>query len=421
MLDQLTMRKKAEKKVRGIEHDFDLLPPDEMRRMFHELQVHKIELEMQNDELRRVQEELDNARERYYDLYNLAPIGYFIVSHKGQILEANLAAANLLGETRSELVKKPFSFFIYPLDQDIQHVNMLKLLNTGLPQSYELRMLKKNKGLFWAQVESALRFDFSIELKKGSAVSVPEFRLTITDISSRKKAEEALMKSNLELEDFAGIAAHDLTEPLRKIISFSSRLNRENISDQDLDYLKRMQLSAERMWSLINDLVKYSKTASGDYPFKIINLDRPASDAVSDLSALLDETGGRIEIEKLPEISANETQMRQLFQNLIGNALKYRSERKALVKIFSRPSPMERHIDVYVEDNGIGFDEKHLDKIFKPFQRLHGRSSQCMGTGMGLAICRKIVERHGGSITAKSSPGNGATFIVTLPTGHDAN
>jgi signal transduction histidine kinase len=137
-----------------------------------------------------------------------------------------------------------------------------------------------------------------------------------------------------------------------------------------------------------------------------------------DLEASIRETGGRIEIGDLPKIESDPTQMRQLFQNLIGNALKFHGDEKPVVKIYGRPGGGETTRDgqcqIFVEDNGIGFDEKYLDRIFTPFQRLHRREAY-EGTGIGLAICRKIADRHGGSITAKSAPGKGSTFIVTLP------
>jgi signal transduction histidine kinase len=141
-------------------------------------------------------------------------------------------------------------------------------------------------------------------------------------------------------------------------------------------------------------------------------------EVIDDLEASILETEGQIEIHDLPTIEADPTQMRQLLQNLIGNALKFHGSEKPVVTIYGGPVGGERTLDgqceIIIEDNGIGFDEKYLDRIFTPFQRLHGRGTY-EGTGIGLAICRKIVDRHSGSITAKSEPGKGSTFIVTLP------
>ena len=164
-----------------------------------------------------------------------------------------------------------------------------------------------------------------------------------------------------------------------------------------------MQQAAGGMRSLIGELVKFSQVTSDNEVFKSINLRIPVEDAIKDLSVLLDESEGQVEIGDLPNVEANETQMRQLFMNLIGNALKYRSEKKPSIRIYSRPLT-DNMQEVCVEDNGIGFDEIHLDKIFKPFQRLHGRISPYQGTGMGLAICRKLLNIMVGPSQQRASP-----------------
>jgi PAS domain S-box-containing protein len=238
-----------------------------------------------------------------------------------------------------------------------------------------------------------------------------------------KKMNEELRRSNMALEDFAHVASHDLQEPLRKIMTFSERLatiKDDYLSDQTHDYLARMKHAANRMHLLIQDLVKYSRVTSSPEHFRVMNLRESVDDAVKDLSVLIDETEGQIEIDELPDVKANRIQMSQLFVNLINNALKYRSKLKPLIRIYSNPSTDELFHEIHIEDNGIGFDEIYLDRIFKPFQRLHGKNSPYQGTGMGLTICSRIVEYHGGSITAKSEPGRGSSFIVRLPKVHDA-
>jgi light-regulated signal transduction histidine kinase (bacteriophytochrome) len=236
-----------------------------------------------------------------------------------------------------------------------------------------------------------------------------------------EKMNEALRQSNLALEDFAHIASHDLQEPLRKIRTFAERLatiKQDSLSDQTRDYLARMQHAAERMQSLIQDLLKYSRVTSRPGHFRVINLRGPVEDAVKDLSVLIEETEAQIEIDELPDVEVNRMQVSQLFANLINNALKYRSKQKPLIRIYGSPSSEDLFHEIHVKDNGIGFDELYLDRIFKPFQRLHGKDSPYQGTGMGLAICRKIMEYHRGSITAKSEPGKGSTFILRLPKAH---
>ena len=246
-----------------------------------------------------------------------------------------------------------------------------------------------------------------------------------SDLERRNRALEqanaALRRSNTELEQFASVASHDLQEPLRKIQAFGDRLKAKYghvLDDRGRDYLERMQNGAGRMRTLITDLLTLSRVTTRVQPFVPVDLVEVARGVVSDLETRIEQTGGRVEVGDLPTIDADATQMRQLLQNLIDNGLKFhRPDVPPVVKISAKrldgPGGGEL-CQMYAEDNGIGFDEKHLDRVFAPFQRLHG-GSEYEGTGMGLAICRKIVERHGGSITGKSSPGQGATFIVTLP------
>lgn len=252
----------------------------------------------------------------------------------------------------------------------------------------------------------------------------------------RKRAEDELRasaarleQSNRELQDFASVASHDLQEPLRKIQAFGDRLKTKcapQLSDEGRDYLSRMQNAAGRMQTLINDLLTFSRVTTKTRPFTPVDLDRVAHEVLSDLEVRIGEVGGRVEMADLPTVDADPLQMRQLLQNLIGNALKFRrpgeppvvrvgasvvaaGEARAALTV-----PAAEACRIVVADNGIGFDEKYLDRIFTVFQRLHGRDAY-EGNGVGLAVCRRIAERHGGSITAESVPGRGATFIVTLP------
>ncbi len=234
------------------------------------------------------------------------------------------------------------------------------------------------------------------------------------------RSNEALERSNRDLEDFAHVASHDLQEPLRKIQTFADRLaisHQEGLDDKARDYLQRMQRAAGRMQALVLDLLKYSHITSRPEPYTRFSLREVVEEAVADLKVLREETQGEVEVGELPDIVADRVQIRQLFQNLIANGLKYHAEAKPIIRIYT-PSPTSGPFwEICAQDNGIGFDEAYLGRIFKPFQRLHGASAPYQGTGMGLAICRKIVERHGGSITAESVPGKGSTFIVKLPRG----
>lgn len=257
-----------------------------------------------------------------------------------------------------------------------------------------------------------------------------------TDITDRKRAEKKLkafaaqlQRSNRELQDFASVASHDLQEPLRKVAVFGSRLQaqcREAVGPDGQDYLARMLKATERMQTFINDLLAFARVTTQAQPFVPVNLGAVAKEVVADLEARLEQVGGRVDLGGLPTIDADPLQMRQLFQNLIGNALKFRRPCAAPVvtlrgEIVAREKegagPGDLAPDmcrITVADNGIGFEDKYAERIFQVFQRLNNRS-QYEGSGMGLAICRKIAERHGGAITAHGTPGQGATFIVRLP------
>ena len=236
---------------------------------------------------------------------------------------------------------------------------------------------------------------------------------------------EALGRSNRELEQFASVASHDLQEPLRKIQAFGDRLQAkyaDGLGEQGREYVERMQASAARMRNLIDALLTFSRVTTKAQPFVLVDLAATAREVVSDLEGRLQQSGGRVEVGSLPTIDADPSQMRQLLQNLVANALKFHKPGEPpLVRVEARllngasgNGRTDLRYEIAVSDNGIGFDEIYLDRIFEVFQRLHSRQ-EYEGTGVGLAICHKIVERHGGSITAKSAPDQGATFLVTLP------
>ena len=254
------------------------------------------------------------------------------------------------------------------------------------------------------------------------------------DITERHQTEyelrdftSRLERSNRELQDFATVASHDLQEPLRKIQTFGERLltkHAATLNEEGRDYLARMQDAAQRMRTLIDDLLTYSRVTAKAQPFTPVDLNQIVSYVLDMLEISITRSGARIEVAELITLDAEPVQMRQLLQNLISNALKFhRPGQVPRIKVYGRILNSTAALagaqagNVYqliVEDQGIGFDEKYLDRIFTLFQRLHGRS-EYEGSGVGLAICRKIAEHHGGHITASSKPEAGATFIVTLP------
>jgi PAS domain S-box-containing protein len=345
----------------------------------------------------------------------------------GIITDINKPMEALTGCTRDELIGAPFKNYF--TDPDRAEAGIKLVLSKKKVTNYELTARDRDAKETVVSYNATTFYDRDRRLQGVFAAA--------RDITDRKRVDEKLKlysdkleRSNRELQDFAQVASHDLQEPLRKILSFGDRLKTKagELLDQDSqDYLQRMCNAAARMQSLINDLMAFSRVEIKGQAFVPTDLDVIAREVSADLETRIEQAGGRVEIEKLPTIDADPMQMRQLLQNLIGNSLKYyRAGVPPVVRVSCQKPAVRRDdsldesgavrhfCEILVTDNGIGFDEKYLDRIFTVFQRLH-KKGEYEGTGVGLAICRKIVDRHSGTITARSNPGQGATFVVTLP------
>ncbi|MBF0170838.1 MAG: PAS domain S-box protein, partial [Nitrospinae bacterium] len=233
-----------------------------------------------------------------------------------------------------------------------------------------------------------------------------------------QEVARSLEEANRELKDFNAVVSHDLQSPLTTISGFSKRLIERlegKLDEREADYLKRIDGAARRMSQLISDLLEYSWAGGVSTKAEKIDLTPLVKGLVADMAGSVEACGGTVEIGELPSVYGDQTLLRQAFQNLVGNALKYRKEGVApLVKVFHDPSCDEPdRVTIVVQDNGIGFEPEQADRIFRVFERLHG-NERYQGTGIGLATTRKIVERHGGTISATAAPGEGATFFVTL-------
>ncbi len=255
--------------------------------------------------------------------------------------------------------------------------------------------------------------------------------ITEMEVHAQKLQEHALRleTSNKELQEFAYVASHDLQEPLRKIEAFSDRLIRKygkTLPEDGQMFVDRMQNAAGRMRQLINALLSYSRVTTTKNQFVNADLDQVLREVLSDLQIRIEEAKGQIRATKLPVIEADPVQMRQLLQNILSNALKFRKPGVApeieITSAVRPPVGLAEHpsgtLAIIIKDNGIGFDNAYKDQIFKIFQRLHGRM-EYEGTGIGLATCRKIVDRHGGMIDADGRPGDGTTFMIVLPIARD--
>ena len=264
---------------------------------------------------------------------------------------------------------------------------------------------------------------FLTTLAENLSYGISSIRMAI----ERKRAEDALKanmarleSANSELQEFAFVASHDLQEPLRKIQTFADMAVKRCSKEQECtsrEHLDKVIKSAGRMRELLNGLLQFSRVAARPEPFRKTDLNKLAREAADVFEQQIKQAHGKIEIHDLPEIEVNPGQFIRLLQNLIGNALKFRGGHPPVIKVYGKCNG-RKTCDIFVEDNGIGFDQQYADLIFKPFQRLHARK-EYEGTGMGLPICRKIAERHGGSISVESEPGKGSRFIVRLPREHE--
>lgn len=363
-----------------------------------------------------VEMERERAEHQLHLLYTAvdqSPSAVVIADKKGRIVYANPSLLKSTGYSLEEVIgasPRLWKSGIHPPDF---YKQLWETILEGREWRSDICNRKKNGDLYWELLSI-------LPLKNGEG-DITHFIAVKVDDTERRRAEQKmrhyageLERSNQALNDFAAIASHDLQEPLRKVAAFAERL-RENLNDQGLDYLERMLKATGRMQRFISDLLEYSRVAAKARVFNSVNLQVLVADVLSDLEVRIVQSGAKVEVGSLPVLTADELQLRQLFQNLIANALKF--QKKGVPPIVTVDSWFSGETGLWtitVEDNGIGFDEKHVERIFKPFERLHGRSDY-EGSGIGLAVCRKIVQRHGGEITAKSIPHTGTKFIVTLP------
>ena len=362
-----------------------------------------------------------DQEDRFRLIVESAPYGILVADSEGSIVMVNRRAEELFGYTREEFAGLGVEDLV-PENRRSEHRDM----RSGFAAHPELRQMGAGRDLYAVRRDGS---EFPVEI---GLTPLPEkdrmlFLASVVDITARKKVDEELRqyareleRSNSELESFASVASHDLQEPLRKIRTMGERLETrsgEHLDERGRDYLLRMIRASENMHQLIVDLLAFSRVTTRGEPFRLVDLNRPFGDVLTLLDVAIEESGAVVTARDLPAIEADEVQMRQLFQNLIGNAIKFRRDGVALsisIEGNVRAAGEGEICEVRVRDNGIGFEPCYGERIFQIFQRLHGKG-KFEGTGIGLAICKKIVERHGGTIRAEGALGEGAEFIIELP------
>lgn len=394
----------------------------------------KNSLEYKVEELRKAHDELEKAESLFKEAEALMNYGSFDWDVKNDILLWSDGLKRLFsGGDMTKLPEKlSYEFYLSCLhENDVNWIKKIveEAIKTKNPYSFEHRLINLEGIEKIVHTQGWVTTNEKDELIKfiGNTVDITEMKVYEKDL--KYKIEE-LNRSNQDLEQFAYVASHDLQEPLRKIMAFGERLNGkfgEQLGPDGQFYLSRMMDAANRMKILMENLLSYSRVSTKTEPFELVDLGFIIESILSDLEVKIQEVDAEINVMPMPKLNALSTQMQQLFQNLITNALKfvkpnekpkisieaYQADRKEM-SLLGVPFKHHKYYKISIIDNGIGFDEEYTEKIFLIFQRLHGRS-EFEGTGLGLAICKKIVDNHHGYIIAKSELNKGAIFTVYLP------
>ena len=401
----------------------ETLLPETAETLLHELQVHQIELEMQNEELRESQIALDIVRARYFDLYDLAPIGYLTLNAHGSIQQANLTVANLLGMTRGALLKQPLSKLILKANQDIYYLSHKKLMESGDPQSFDLQIVTSDGVAFWANLvitlSNATSHDSDISLN-----TEQEIRVVLSDISARKQAEYALQeakliadKANLAKSEFLSSMSHELRTPLNAILGFAQLIECAE-PPPALKQQKNVEQILKAGWyllELINEILDLAVIESGKV---VLHMERLSlAEVLNDAEAMLEHQAEQRGIHmqfpfnsEVYYVNADRVRIKQVIVNLLSNALKYNKANGAVLVSYVKKS--SQRVRICIEDTGEGITADNMAQLFQPFNRLGKESSKEEGTGIGLVVSKRIVELMGGEIGVESLIGKGSVFWV---------
>jgi len=407
----------------------DQMSQADMRNTVHELQVHQIELEMQNEELRQTQFELDAARARYFDLYDMAPVGYCSVSENGFIVEANFTVATLLDRVRSDLVNKPVSRFIVKADQDVYYCCRKALFDTSAPQDCDLRVLKRDGTPLWVHMRITATGVSAATLGAGAPVE----RLVLSDISERKRLELALQQRNLDLEaaraaadrasqaksDFLSNMTHELRSPLNSILGFAQLLDLSATppTAEQKSSIDQILRAGWYLLDLIGEILDLTAIESGQLKLALEPV--PLVRVLDECQRTVEEQARKrnIQMHFMPGdettlVLVDSARMQQIMGHLLRNAIQYNRANGSL-EVTCIPAAGNR-VRIRVRDTGEGLTPQKLSGLFQPFNRLGRETSAAVGTGVGLALSKRLVELMGGAIGAESTPGVGSVFWVEV-------
>ena len=395
---------------------------EETSRMFHELSVHHTEIEMQNEELRRAQEELEDSRSRYFDLYDLAPVGYVTVSEKGFILEANLTAAVLLGVARGAMVKQPILSFIDKEDQGIYYFHSKTLYKPGGWNAFELRMVRTDGPPFWAGIDAT-----AVLGKNGD----PVCRIVLRDLTDRKAAESeriarrAAEEASAAKSMFLANMSHEIRTPMNAVMGFAHVLgNDPSLSPKQAEHVRVILRSGEHLLRLINDILDMSRIDAGKAKlnledFRLFDLIKEMETLFQDGVAAKGLGFVLAGCDHLPDVHADLGKLRQILINLLGNAIKFTQTGQIVLRVhcnaISGPADAQMaSLVVEVEDTGPGISDNNPDRVFDLFFQ-SSDGVRAGGTGLGLSISRKNAQMMGGNLTVTSRMGTGACFRLEVP------
>lgn len=416
LAEELYLKKKSQNPT-----DLEGMEVDDIQHLVHELLVHQIELEMQNDELHRTQLELDAARNRYFELYNLAPVGYLSVSQKGLILEANLSASALLNLSQLELLKQPIFRFILPEDQDVFYHHRKNILSTGQAQTCELRLRHLTEGQpTWLYLNGSLL--------SSDRHGDPVFLLILSDISELKQLEterQARQKAEFASQAksrFLAHMSHEIRTPLNAILGFSELMQQQLHEPRWQNYLQAINSSGKTLLHIIDDILDLSKIESGKIEIKPTAID--LRQLVQELDLLLRksfaEKGLKFEVQTDPDLpislSLDPLRLRQILINLLNNALKFTTKGSVILRIsYLATSAESGQLSLSVSDTGVGISDHFKSRIFQPFEQDPSSEQSRTGTGLGLAITYQLVQLMQGQILLESQLGVGTSFQILLP------